>query len=140
MEIELAEFLRGYSERNMLQRGGLTCQILRLTGWPSATILEEFLVCQRPEFLVNFPLIDFIHSKWGVINLPSKLPHDSSMPEMGPGLLVSYGNSVTNLQVNMCDVVCSCNIDYVLIKQTITIYKIARFVMHKIKTIFFELF
>ncbi|KAF3322818.1 lysine-specific demethylase JMJ25 [Carex littledalei] len=105
VEIELAEFLRGYSERNMLQRGELTRQILRLTGWPSATILEEFLVCQRPEFLVNFPLIDFIHSKWGVINLPSKLPHDSSMPEMGPGLSVSYGNSVTNLQVNMCDVV-----------------------------------
>ncbi|KAJ3699912.1 hypothetical protein LUZ61_003617 [Rhynchospora tenuis] len=104
VEIELAEFLRGYSDRNMLKTES-THQLLRLTGWPPSTVLEEFLVVQRPEFLVNFPLIDFIHSKWGISNLPSKLPHDSSMPEMGPGLAVSYANSVTNLQVNMSDVV-----------------------------------
>jgi [histone H3]-dimethyl-L-lysine9 demethylase len=110
VEVELAEFLRGYSDTNILQSESAS-QILQLTGWPSTDILEEFLVCQRPEFLVNFPLIDFIHPKWGVSNLPAKLPHDSSLPEMGPRLSVSYGNSVINLQVNMCDVVCSCNID-----------------------------
>lgn len=87
--------------------------MLRLKDWPTPSAVEEFILCQRPEFLVNFPLIEFVHYKWGILNLAAKLPHDTMQNEVGPKLVISYGthkelekgDPVANLQVNMGDMV-----------------------------------
>jgi [histone H3]-dimethyl-L-lysine9 demethylase len=51
--------------------------MLKLKEWPHPSVLE-FLLCQRPEFIVNFPLVDFIHPRWGLLNLAAKLPRYST--------------------------------------------------------------
>jgi [histone H3]-dimethyl-L-lysine9 demethylase len=108
--IELKQFIKGYSDGDMGRDGH---SMLKLKEWPQPSILEEFLLCQRPEFIVNFPLVDFIHPRWGLLNLAAKLPLDTLHPEVGIKLLVSHGSckelgkgdSVTNLMINMGDVV-----------------------------------
>jgi [histone H3]-dimethyl-L-lysine9 demethylase len=108
--IELKQFIKGYSDGDMGRDGH---SMLKLKEWPQPSILEEFLLCQRPEFIVNFPLVDFIHPRWGLLNLAAKLPLDTLQPEVGMKLLVAHGSrkelgngdSVTNLMINMGDVV-----------------------------------
>lgn len=95
--------------------------MLKLKDWPPPSTLEEFLLCHRPEFLVNFPLVEFIHSKWGILNLAAKLPHDILQNEVAPKLFIAYGtheelgrgDSVANLQINMVDQVSFLNVPFV---------------------------
>uniref|UniRef100_A0A0E0KDM9 JmjC domain-containing protein n=1 Tax=Oryza punctata TaxID=4537 RepID=A0A0E0KDM9_ORYPU len=111
VDIELKQFIKGYSDGHKGEDGEL--MMLKLKEWPTPSVLEEFLLCQRPEFIVNFPLVDFIHSRWGLLNLSAKLPPDTLQPEVGLKLLIAYGrhqeagkgDSVTNLMINMSDVV-----------------------------------
>ncbi|KAJ1297154.1 hypothetical protein BS78_01G356300 [Paspalum vaginatum] len=111
VDIELKQFIKGYSEGSKGGDGHLL--MLKLKEWPRPSVLEEFLLCQRPEFIVNFPLVDFIHPRWGLINLAAKLPPDALQPEVGMKLLIAYGSrqelgkgdSVTNLMINMGDAV-----------------------------------
>ncbi|XP_062211254.1 E3 ubiquitin-protein ligase JMJ24 isoform X2 [Phragmites australis] len=111
VDIELNEFIKGYSDGSKGEDGHLL--MLKLKEWPLPGVLEEFLLCQRPEFIVNFPLVDFIHPRWGFLNLAAKLPPDALPPEAGMKLLVAYGSrqdlgksdSVMNLRINMGDVV-----------------------------------
>ncbi|WOK96107.1 hypothetical protein Cni_G04814 [Canna indica] len=110
VEVHLDQFIKGYSEC-MLDNGQL--EMLKIKDWPTPIALEEFILCQRPEFLVNFPFVEFIHYKWGILNLAAKLPHDTMQNEVGPKLVISYGthreldkgSPVSNLQVNMGDMV-----------------------------------
>ena len=112
MDIELKQFIKGYSDGNKGGDGRLL--MLKLKEWPQPSVLEEFLLCHRPEFIVNFPLVDFIHPRWGLLNLAAKLPHDDALqPEVGVKLLIAYGSRqelgkgdpVMNLTINMVDVV-----------------------------------
>ncbi|XP_071714425.1 E3 ubiquitin-protein ligase JMJ24 [Rutidosis leptorrhynchoides] len=111
INIELGEFIRGYSEGRMRKDGQR--EMLILKNWPSPSASEEFLSCQRPEFISKLPLIEYIHSKWGLLNLPAKLPHYSLQNDVGPKILISYGaydefgqgDSVHMLRFNMRDVV-----------------------------------
>ncbi|KAF7053851.1 hypothetical protein CFC21_061671 [Triticum aestivum] len=111
VHIKLNQFIKGYSDGHKGEDGKL--MMLKLKDWPPVSVLEEFLLCQRPEFIVNFPLVDFIHSKWGFLNLAAKLPPDALQSEVGLKLLIAYGrqqqpgksDSVTNLMVKMGDVV-----------------------------------
>ncbi|VAI05673.1 unnamed protein product [Triticum turgidum subsp. durum] len=111
VHIKLNQFIKGYSDGHEGEDGKL--MMLKLKDWPPVSVLEEFLLCQRPEFIVNFPLVDFIHSKWGFLNLAAKLPPDALQSEVGLKLLIAYGrqqqpgrsDSVTNLMVKMGDVV-----------------------------------
>jgi len=112
VDIELKQFIKGYSDGNKGGDGRLL--MLKLKEWPQPSVLEEFLLCQRPEFIVNFPLVDFIHPRWGLLNLAAKLPHDDALqPEVGMKLLIAYGSRqelgkgdpVMNLTINMVDVV-----------------------------------
>jgi len=112
VDIELKQFIKGYSDGNKGGDGRLL--MLKLKEWPQPSVLEEFLLCQRPEFIVNFPLVDFIHPRWGLLNLAAKLPHDDALqPEVGVKLLIAYGSRqelgkgdpVMNLTINMVDVV-----------------------------------
>lgn len=111
VHIKLNQFIKGYSDGHKGEDGKL--MMLKLKEWPPVSVLEEFLLCQRPEFIVNFPLVDFIHSKWGFLNLAAKLPPDALQSEVGLKLLIAYGrqqetdknDSVTNLMVKMGDVV-----------------------------------
>ncbi|RRT72644.1 hypothetical protein GW17_00003944 [Ensete ventricosum] len=111
VEIELVQFIKGYSEECMREDG--QPEMLRIKDWPTPGAVEEFILCQRPEFLGNFPLVEFVHYKWGILNLAAKLPHDAMQNEVGPKLVISYGthkeldkgDPVANLQVNMGDMV-----------------------------------
>ncbi|KAL5219129.1 hypothetical protein ABZP36_019813 [Zizania latifolia] len=111
VDVELKQFIKGYSDGHRGEDGQLI--MLKLKEWPPPSVLEEFLLCQRPEFIVNFPLVDFIHSRWGFLNLSAKLPLDTLQPEVGLKLLIAYGrhqeagkgDSVTNLMINMGDAV-----------------------------------
>nr|XP_043620660.1 lysine-specific demethylase JMJ25 [Erigeron canadensis]XP_043620661.1 lysine-specific demethylase JMJ25 [Erigeron canadensis] len=111
MDIELGQFIRGYSEGRMRKDDRL--EMLVLKNWPSPSASEEFLLYQRPEFISKLPLLEYIHSKWGLLNLPAKLPHYSLQSDVGPKILISYGvydelgqgDSVNNLHLNMRDAV-----------------------------------
>lgn len=89
--------------------------MLILKNWPSPSASEEFLLYQRSEFITKLPLLEYIHSKWGLLNLAAKLPHYSLQNDVGPKILISYGmydeksqgegDSVNMLRFNMRDVV-----------------------------------
>ncbi|KAI7736263.1 hypothetical protein M8C21_022713 [Ambrosia artemisiifolia] len=111
IDIELREFIRGYSEGSIRENN--QPRMLVLKNWPSPSASEEFLLYQRPEFISKLPLLEHIHSKWGLLNLAAKLPHYSLQNDVGPKILVSYGmrdelgqgDSVNMLRFNMRDVV-----------------------------------
>lgn len=87
--------------------------MLKLKDWPSPSASEEFLLYQRPDFISKLPLLEFIHSKWGLLNVAAKLPHYSLQNDVGPKIYISYGNveeigsgdSRDNLHLNMRDMV-----------------------------------
>lgn len=87
--------------------------MLKLKDWPPPNALEEFLLYQRPEIISKLPLLEYIHSKWGLLNLSSKLPRDSAQNDAGPKLYIGYGmyeelgrgDPVTNLHIKMGDLV-----------------------------------
>lgn len=89
--------------------------MLKLKDWPSPSASEEFLMYQKPEFVSKLPLLEYIHSKWGLLNVAAKLPHYSLQNDVGPKFFISYGtyeelgrgDSVTNLHLNMSDMVMS---------------------------------
>ncbi|PKA62254.1 jumonji domain-containing protein 1C [Apostasia shenzhenica] len=109
VDVDLFEFIKGYSEGYRDKRG--QPKMLKLKDWPPPRALEEFLLCHRPEFLSNFPLVEFFHPKWGLLNLSSKLPHDTLQSEAAPKISISYGtcqkldcgDPVSNLRINMSD-------------------------------------
>lgn len=87
--------------------------MLKLKDWPSPSASEEFLLYQRPDFISKLPLLEYIHSKWGLLNVAAKLPHYSLQNDVGPKIFISYGtyeelgrgDPVTNLHFNMRDMV-----------------------------------
>jgi lysine-specific demethylase 3 len=111
IDIELGQFMKGYSEGRILENGWP--QILKLKDWPSPSASEEFLLYQRPDFISKLPLLQYIHSKWGLLNVAAKLPHYSLQNDVGPKIYISYGisdelgrgDSVTKLHFNMRDMV-----------------------------------
>ncbi|KAM6577824.1 hypothetical protein CsatB_029661 [Cannabis sativa] len=111
IDIELGQFLEGYSEGRLRENGRR--ELLKLNDWPCPSAAEEFLLYQRPEFIGKLPLLEYIHSKWGLLNVAAKLPHYSLQNDVGPKIFTSYGtydelsegNSVTNLHFNIRDMV-----------------------------------
>lgn len=111
VDIELGQFIKGYSEGRIHENGWP--EMLKLKDWPSPSASEEFLLYQRPEFISKLPLLEYIHSKWGLLNVAAKLPHYSLQNDVGPKIFVSYGtyeelgrgDSVTNLHFNVRDMV-----------------------------------
>ncbi|KAK4778647.1 hypothetical protein SAY86_006175 [Trapa natans] len=111
IDIELDEFIDGYTE-GRIRASGLP-KLLKLKDWPSPSVAEEFLMYQRTEFITKFPLLEYIHSKWGVLNVAAKLPHYSLQNDVGPKIFISYGtkkelgrgDSVNNLHYKLRDMV-----------------------------------
>ncbi|KAG9140563.1 hypothetical protein Leryth_016078 [Lithospermum erythrorhizon] len=111
VNIELGQFIKGYAEGRVRENGWP--EMLKLKDWPSPVASEEFLMYQRPDFISKLPLIEFIHSKWGLLNVAAKLPHYSLQNDVGPKIHISYGtyeelgkgDSVDNIHVNMRDMV-----------------------------------
>ncbi|PIA45936.1 hypothetical protein AQUCO_01600289v1 [Aquilegia coerulea] len=111
VDIELGQFIKGYTEGRIHENGWP--EMLKLKDWPSPGAAEEFLLYQRPEFLSKLPLIEYIHSKWGLLNVAAKLPYYSLQNDVGPKIYITYGtyeelsrgDSVTNLHTNMRDMV-----------------------------------
>lgn len=89
-------------------------EILKLKDWPSPSASEEFLMYQRPEFITKLPLLEYIHSRLGLLNVAAKLPHYSLQNDVGPKIFISYGtteelgqgDSVIKLHFKMRDMVC----------------------------------
>lgn len=111
VDIELGEFIKGYSQGRIRENG--LPEMLKLKDWPSPSASEEFLLYQRPDFISRLPLHEFIHSRLGLLNVAAKLPHYSLQNDVGPKIYISYGtneelgkgDSVTHLQFNMRDMV-----------------------------------
>ncbi|KAF8392608.1 hypothetical protein HHK36_022954 [Tetracentron sinense] len=111
VDIELGQFIKGYSQGRIHENGWP--EMLKLKDWPSPSASEEFLLHQRPEFISKLPLLEYIHSKWGLLNVAAKLPHYSLQNDVGPKIFISYGtceelgrgDSVSNLHTNMRDMV-----------------------------------
>ncbi|CAA6654256.1 unnamed protein product [Spirodela intermedia] len=110
VDIELRKFIKGYMD-GCVDKYGFP-EILKLKDWPSENDVEEFLLCQRPEFLSKLPLLEYFHPKWGLLNLTAKLPHDSAPSDAGPKFLIACGGieennyvSVLNLRINIGDMV-----------------------------------
>ncbi|GLT28923.1 hypothetical protein SLA2020_038250 [Shorea laevis] len=111
VEIELSQFIKGYSEGRIRENG--LPEILQLKDWPTPSASEEFLMYQRPEFISKLPLLEYIHSRLGLLNVAAKLPHYSLQNDVGPKIYISYGtykelgggDSVTNLHFKMRDMV-----------------------------------
>ncbi|CAL5341278.1 unnamed protein product [Camellia sinensis] len=83
------EFIMGYSKGRIHENGWP--QMLKLKDWPSPTAPEDFLLYQRPNFISKLPLLEYIHSKWGLLNVAAKLPHYSLQNDVGPKIFISYG-------------------------------------------------
>lgn len=89
--------------------------MLKLKDWPSPSASEEFLLYQRPDFSSKLPLLEYIHSKWGLLNVAAKLPHYSLQNDVGPKIFMSYGmydelgrgDSVNHLHFSTRDMVSS---------------------------------
>ncbi|XP_078440742.1 jmjC domain protein JMJ24 [Wolffia australiana] len=110
VDIGLRKFIQYYKEGGIDMHGSLN--VFKLKDWPSENDVEEFLLCQRPEFLSQLPLLEFFHPKWGFLNLSAKLGHDSVPRDAGPKFLVACGASeeqdniyILNLRISMSDVV-----------------------------------
>ncbi|XVF57492.1 hypothetical protein PTKIN_Ptkin06aG0209500 [Pterospermum kingtungense] len=111
VDIELGEFIKGYTEGRAHENG--LPEMLKLKDWPSPGASEEFLTYQRPEFISKLPLLEYIHSRLGLLNVAAKLPHYSLQNDVGPKIYISYGtyeelgrgDSVTNLHFKMRDMV-----------------------------------
>ncbi|KAL3820499.1 hypothetical protein ACJIZ3_006404 [Penstemon smallii] len=111
INIELEDFMKGYFDGRVQENG--QPQLLKLKDWPSPSSSEEFLLYQRPDFISKLPLLEFIHSKWGLLNVAAKLPHYSLQNDVGPKIYISYGavkeigqgDSTNNLHLNMRDMV-----------------------------------
>ncbi|CAL5438285.1 unnamed protein product [Camellia sinensis] len=109
VNIELGQFIMGYSKGQIHENGWP--QMLKLKDWPSPTAPEDFLLYQRPNFISKLPLLEYIHSKWGLLNVAAKLPHYSLQNDVGPKIFISYGmneelgrgDSVNNLHFSMRD-------------------------------------
>ncbi|GMP61366.1 hypothetical protein CsSME_00023861 [Camellia sinensis var. sinensis] len=89
VNIELGQFIMGYSKGRIHENGWP--QMLKLKDWPSPTAPEDFLLYQRPNFISKLPLLEYIHSKWGLLNVAAKLPHYSLQNDVGPKIFISYG-------------------------------------------------
>lgn len=106
--------MKGYSEGGIHINGWP--ELLKLKDWPSPSASEEFLLYQRPELISKLPLLEYIHSKWGLLNVAAKLPHYSLQNDVGPKIFISYGThedlgrgkSASNLHFNIRDMV-SCS-------------------------------
>ncbi|KAL3851301.1 hypothetical protein ACJIZ3_013183 [Penstemon smallii] len=111
INIELEEFLKGYLDGRFHENGQQ--QLLKLKDWPSSSASEKFLLYQRHNFISKLPLFEFIHSKWGHLNVAAKLPHYSLQSDVGPKIFISYGaveelgqgDSTNNLHLDMRDMV-----------------------------------
>ncbi|CAN0855224.1 E3 ubiquitin-protein ligase JMJ24 [Linum grandiflorum] len=111
VDVELGQFIKGYKEGRRREDGSL--EMLKLKDWPSPTASEEFLLYQRPEFLSKLPLLEYIHSRLGLLNVAAKLPHYSLQNDVGPKIYLSYGTAeelgrgdpVANLHFKMRDMV-----------------------------------
>ncbi|KAE8651612.1 lysine-specific demethylase JMJ25 [Cucumis sativus] len=111
VNIELLQFIEGYFDGRISESG--RPEMLKLKDWPSPSESEDFILYQRPEFIVKLPLLEYIHSKWGLLNVAAKLPHYSLQNDVGPKIFICYGafkehsagDSVNNLSINMRDMV-----------------------------------
>ncbi|CAM8925376.1 unnamed protein product [Rhodiola kirilowii] len=109
VEIEVDQFIKGYSE-GMIQENGKP-QIMKWIVGIAPSIFEEFLSYQNPEIIIRLPFLEYIHPKWGLLNVTAKLPQYSLQNDAGFKVLISYGaneklaegDSVTKLSFSIND-------------------------------------
>lgn len=109
VNIELDQFIKEYFVGRIHESG--RPEMLKLKNWPSPSVAEEFLSCRKTDFISELPLLEYVHSKWGLLNVAAKLPYYTLQNDVGPKLLISHGvydelgegDSVIDLHFKMTD-------------------------------------
>ncbi|KAF8110355.1 hypothetical protein N665_0085s0081 [Sinapis alba] len=110
-EVRLGDFTKAYGDERK-QETGLPLS-WRLKNWPSPSACEEFIFYQRPEFIRRFPFLEYIHPRFGLLNVAAKMPHFSLQNDAGPKIYVSCGtykeadavDSLNSIHYSMRDMV-----------------------------------
>lgn len=109
VEIDVDIFIKGYSEGIVHENG--VPKVLKWIVSVAPSIFEEFISYQNPEIISRLPFLEYIHPKWGFLNIAAKLPTYSLPSDVGFRILISYGayeklsecDSVTKLSFSMND-------------------------------------
>ncbi|KAF1001529.1 hypothetical protein AG4045_028450 [Apium graveolens] len=111
VDTKLSHFFKGYQEGQIGEDG---CpQILQLKDWPPSTLFNYLVPRHSWEFISSLPFKEYTHPYSGNLNL-AVMPSDGVLkPDLRPKMHISYGvapelergDSVKNLQYNMCDTV-----------------------------------
>ncbi|XP_021735438.1 lysine-specific demethylase JMJ25-like isoform X1 [Chenopodium quinoa] len=111
VDVNVHQFFKGYS-KCQFDRSDWPV-ILKLKDWPHTSKFEKHLPRHGAEFIRALPFKEYTHPRKGVLNLATKLPRGTLMPDMGPKTYIAYGlheelgrgDSVTKLHCDMSDAV-----------------------------------
>ncbi|XP_021750700.1 lysine-specific demethylase JMJ25-like [Chenopodium quinoa] len=111
VDVNVHQFFKGYS-KCQFDRSDWPV-ILKLKDWPHTSKFEKHLPRHGAEFIRALPFKEYTHPRKGVLNLATKLPKGTLMPDMGPKTYIAYGlheelgrgDSVTKLHCDMSDAV-----------------------------------
>lgn len=86
---------------------------LKLKGWLSSHLFQEYFPAHCAEILHALPLPEYMDPTSGVLNIAAELPHEILKPDLGPCVYISYGSgenlvqadSVSKLRYDSYDVV-----------------------------------
>ncbi|CAH8357840.1 unnamed protein product [Eruca vesicaria subsp. sativa] len=110
VEVRLGDFTKAYRDGRKETGAPLSW---KLKDWPSPSASEEFIFCQRPEFIRRFPFLEYIHPRLGLLNVAAKMPHYSLQNDSGPKVILACGtyketdasDSLTSIHYSMRDMV-----------------------------------
>lgn len=110
-DINVHKFFNGYTEGRYDKYDWP--EILKLKDWPPSSLFGERLPRHNVEFINCLPFKVYTHPQNAYLNLASKLPKETLMPDMGPKTYIAYGfakelgrgDSVTKLHCDMSDAV-----------------------------------
>ncbi|GAB4845538.1 hypothetical protein Ancab_038943 [Ancistrocladus abbreviatus] len=111
LDINIHRFFVGYMKGEFYRNKWP--EILKLKDWPPSTEFDQRLPRHGAEFIKALPFKEYTHPHSGLLNLASKLPENSLVPDMGPKTYIAYGvlqelgrgDSVTKLHCDMSDAV-----------------------------------
>lgn len=65
-------------------------QMLKLKAWLSSLLFQEQFPAHYAEIISSLPVQEYMNPKSGLLNLASKLPQDTTKPDLGPCVYITY--------------------------------------------------